>query len=209
VTNIAPPYGLTFQNIPTINLRLEFDATLAFVDSDEASSLLTGPHRKVRAPMFDWVGMPNDLFTVLLQRAILGVEAYLPSALSYTLAVLGNTDKTLIEKLRTPSAFGAKSMAANIYHRMPAAVHPELSLQHLDQELYEETVAFYREIRNPIFHGKEIASTSIESIRQSFKLIGRIYTWVDYWHDPEKTQQSEIVFGSFTVKLPKFINRAP
>jgi hypothetical protein len=205
----APPYGLTFQNIPSVNLRLEFDATLEFLNSDAAKSCMSGQHQKVRAPMFDWVGMPSDLFTLLLQRSILGVEAYLPSALGYTMAVLGNLDKSLFAKLKTPSTFGAKSMAANIYHRMPAAVHPELSLRHLDQELYEETVAFYREVRNPIFHGKEIAGASIEPIRQSVGLIGRIYTWIDYWHNPEKTHQSEITFGALVIKLPKFINRAP
>lgn len=125
------------------------------------------------------------------------------------MAALGKLDSELFEKLRTPSAFGAKSMVANIYHRMPSAVHEELSLRHLDQELYEEVVAFYREVRNPIFHGKEIQARSIEPIRASFALIGRIYTWIDHWHDPDRTQPSEVTLGQLTIKLPKFKNRAP
>lgn len=203
---MKPPYGLHFENIPTINLRVEFDAARAFINSAEAELYMNGPVEPIRAGHFYWIGMPEDLFTMLVQRAILGVEAYLPSALAYAAACLGKIDSVFFKNLRNPTSFGAKSMAANIYHRMPASVHEELSLQWLHQHLYEETVAFYRDIRNPIFHGKQIRSEDIAPIREVFKLITKLYAWIDHWHDPDKLVSRDGNLGAIKIVLPKFTN---
>ena len=177
---------LTFENIPLINLRMEFNSTYSFIHSQEAECYLKLPIEPIRTPMFIWGGMPEDLMTLLLQRAILGVEAYLPSALIHTSAILGSHSSTLSAKLRNPFSFGAKSAVVNIYHRAPAAVHPELSLRHLDVTLYERNVQFYRLVRNQIFHGKQIRDADISHIRSAFDHIAQIYEWIDYWYNPEK-----------------------
>lgn len=179
-------FGMKFSNIPTMNLRLEFNDTYRFVFSVQAEQALNGPVHPVRTPMFIWGGMPEDLFTLLLQRAVLGVEAYLPGALMHAAAQLGVASKELFAKLHDPFSFGARSAATNIFHRMPAAVHEELSLKHLDQVLYEATVRFYREVRNPLFHGGQLEShTSIASIRGAFEHLASLYEWIDHWHNPE------------------------
>ena len=99
--------------------------------------------------------------TLSLQRAILGIEAYLPGALIDTSSILGTLSKELYAKLRKPFSFGSKSAVANIYHHSPSAVHPELSLRHLDQKLYDRNVAFYGMVRNPIFHGEQMHDPEI------------------------------------------------
>lgn len=177
---------LKFENIPLINLRMEFNSTYAFIHSQEAESCLKPPIEPLRVPMFIWAGMPDDLMTLLLQRAILGVEAYLPGALIHTSAILGNLSSTLSAKLQNPFAFGGRSAVANIYHHAPAAVHPELSLRHLDKDLYERNVHFYRLVRNPMFHGKQIHDADITHIRSAFDHVAQIYEWIDYWYNPEK-----------------------
>ncbi|MEZ7910984.1 MAG: hypothetical protein QMB55_04100 [Propionivibrio sp.] len=181
----APTFGLTFDNIPLINLRLEFNRTYQFIHSPEAGEILRTPIKQIQTPLFIWNGMSEDCMTLLLQRAILGVEAYLPGALKHTSAVLGNLSKELFEKLDAPFSFGAKSAVANIYHRMPEAVHPELSLRHLEQQLYETTIAFYREVRNPIFHGQQLCNSDLSKIQYAFLHVARIYEWIDHWFDPE------------------------
>jgi hypothetical protein len=178
-------FGLKLSNIPTINLRMEFNRTYGYVFSDAAGTALKPPIQAVEAPMFVWLGMPDDLMTLLLQRAILGVEAYLPAALKYTSAQLGVASKELFAKLDDPFSLGGRTVASNIYHRMPAAVHAELSLQYLDQELFDKTLRFYKSVRNPLFHGQQLHDTDIEALRRAFDHIARIYEWIDYWHNPE------------------------
>lgn len=182
----SEPFALKFQNIPLINLRIEFNKTYAFIQSAEAEACLKPPIEAIRTPMLIWGGMPGDLMTLLLQRAVLGIEAYLPGALIHTSAILGNVTGELLTKLKNPFSFGSKLAVANIYHHMPAAVHEELSLRHLDQYLYERTVAFYRLVRNPIFHGKQLDHPEISGIRQTFAMLAQLYEWIDYWYNPEK-----------------------
>lgn len=205
-----PPFGLAFGNIPLINLRDEFKATHDFVKSPEAESCLKPPVRPIQTSLFIWGGMPEDFMTLTLQRSILGVEAYLPGALFFVSGTLGVASNELMAKIRNPSSFGSKLMAANIYHRMPMSVHEELSLKHLDQKLYERTVSFYREIRNPIFHGKQLTNPGIEGLRAAFAHIAHLYEWIDYWHDPRKVFKSSINFGALTLNIPiKFLEDAP
>ena len=189
---------LRFTTIPIINLRIEFNSTYEYVFSTTAADALKPPIHPVEVPMFVWLGMPDDLATLLLQRAILGVEAYLPAALKYAAAQLKVVSKELLAKIDNPFSLGGKTLASNVYDRMPAAVHAELSLRYLDQELYDTNLRFYRSVRNPLFHGKQLRDTEIESLRFAFDHIARIYEWIDYWHNPElevKGGANSLVFG--------------
>jgi hypothetical protein len=179
-------FGLTFENIPLINLRMDFNQTYAFVFNNDFHKIFDFPVRPIDLPPFLWRGLPDDLMTVMLQRAILGVEAYLPGALTLTSTILGKASNELFAKFRNPFSFGARSAVVNIYHRMPAAVHPALSLQHLDGDLFDKTKAFYKDIRNPLFHGDQISRSEIHSLRATFDHLARVYEWIDFWCNPEK-----------------------
>lgn len=197
---------LKFNNIPLINLRMEFNQTYEFLYSPEANDCLRPPIKPIRTRLFIWGGMPNDFMTLLLQRAILGIEAYLPGALKQTSAGLGSVSKELFAKLDRPFSFGSKSAVANIYHHMPAEVHPELSLQHLDQALYEANVAFYREVRNPIFHGQQLSDPNISSIQNAFLHLAHLYAWIDYWFEPEKLVKGGKTFSGIHLRYQKEAN---
>ncbi|KRH99005.1 hypothetical protein [Curvibacter sp. PAE-UM] len=186
-------FGLSFSNIPTMNLRDEFNQTYAFVFGENAEQALKPPIKAIETPMFIWFGMPDDMFTLLLQRAILGVEAYLPFALKFKSAQLGDASEELFAKLDDPFSLGGKKAVTNIYHRMPAEVHPELSLQYRDKELYERTQKFYLRIRNPLFHGCELHDTDVNALRRVFDHVAKLYEWIDGWYDPNHVMKG---FGS-------------
>jgi len=198
-----PTFGLKFNNIPLINLRMEFNHTYAFLHSPDAEECLKAPVKPIRTHLFIWGGMPDDFMTLVLQRAILGVEAYLPFALVHTSAILGNASKELFAKFKNPFSFGSKSAVANIYDRMPSAVHPELSLRYLDQALYERNVVFYREVRNPIFHGQQLTQPTISSMREAFLHLAQLYKWIDYWYNPEKLIKGGAAFAGVHLRYPK------
>ncbi len=109
---VSPPFGLKFSNIPLINLRMEYERARAFLNSSEAEECLKPPVKPIRAGLFIWGGMPGDFMTLVLQRAILGIEAYLPGALMHTSARLGRLSGDLVAKLKNPFSFGAKSAVA-------------------------------------------------------------------------------------------------
>ncbi|MGH9401649.1 MAG: hypothetical protein ACRD2P_06045 [Terriglobia bacterium] len=197
------PFGLKFSNIPLINLRMEFNDTYAFLSTSDAEECLKPPVKPIRARLFIWGGMPDDFMTLVLQRAVLGIEAYLPGALMHTSSVLGNLSKELVAKLKNPFSFGSKSAVANIYDRMPAAVHPELSLLYLDQDLYGRNVLFYREVRNPLFHGQQLTQPTISSMREAFLHLAHLYAWIDYWFDPEKLIKGGGIFAGVHLRNAK------
>lgn len=179
-------FGLTFDNIPLLNLRMEFHRAFSLVFSEGFEKVLKQPLQPIQAPPMVWYGMPEDFLTLLLQRAILGIESYLPGALIHTSAILGKISEEHFTRMRNPFSFGARSAVKNLYHLMPAEVHEELSLMHLDQALYQKTGLFYKHIRNPIFHGKQLREINIAALRSAFNHLALIYEWIDYWFDPEK-----------------------
>lgn len=160
------------------------------------------PAKLIETSLWTWEGIPDEFLNLCLQRSILGVEAYLPGALVFTSAKLGVASNELSEKIHNPSKFASKSMVASIYHHMPAAVHNELSLRHVNQALYERTVAFYREVRNPIFHGKQLSNINIENLRIAFLHIAQLYKWIDSWCDPSKMFRSEVRLGPIALHIP-------
>jgi hypothetical protein len=182
---------------------MEFNKTYAFLYSPGVEACLKPGIRQIDVGFLLWGGMSEDLMTLLLQRAILGIEAYLPGALMETTAILGKISRELVAKLQNPFSFGSKSAVANIYHRMPSAVHPELSLRHLDQKLYERNVVFYREIRNPIFHGKLLDNPEILNMRGAFLHIAHLYEWIDHWYSPERLWPGGTAFSGVHLRYPK------
>lgn len=188
-------FGLKFNNIPLINLRKEFDYFYKFLHSPDAEQYLNGTIGPIRTQLFIWGGMPNDFMSLILQRAILGVESYLPAALLHTSVSIGNQSEELAKRINNPFSFGSKSAVYNIYHLMPSAIHSELSLQRIDQSLYKANRIFYREVRNPLFHGQQLSNPEIKAVRGAFLHIAHLYRWIDCWYTPENLIKGGSVFS--------------
>jgi hypothetical protein len=125
--------------------------------------------------MFIWLGMPGDCLTLLLQRTILEVEAYLPAALFETAAIIGNLSNAVRAKIHKPSLLGSNAASNNLYDLLPVAVRSDLSLKFRGRPLYDRNQLFYSTIRNPLFHGGQIYSLSLMSLGDVFDNIAMLY----------------------------------
>lgn len=179
-------FGIVFENIPIINLRNEFARYYAALDDKNFLSQFEGPIQPVETPYMIWYGMPDDLITMIMQRVILGVEAYLPGAVFHELGIQGKLNKNNLTYLRNPFELGGRSTVENYYDKLPSLIDKTLSLKSFDNKLWSQTKAFYKEVRNPIFHGNNISNRDIKGLKKVFIYLSHIYKWIDSWHDYSK-----------------------
>jgi hypothetical protein len=150
----------------------------------EFRSLFFGRVQPIRTPYIIWGGWPDTLLTLLLQRALLGIEAYLPAAVWWELGVSGRLDRRLSEQIRQRDVPG-RSLVEKLYRGLPGLVDNALSLQRCDGKLWKATVRFYEEVRNPIMHGYEIERGHFDGVARAFEHIADLYSWIDTWHNPD------------------------
>jgi hypothetical protein len=202
-------YGLKFSNIPLINLRMEFNRCFLFV-FDGLEKALSSRIAPIETPLMVWLGMPQDLMTLLIQRAVLGIEAYIPGAVFYETGIRGKLTSELAAKLKNPFAFGARNSVGNFYHHLPAQADPSFSLRVVDKQLYDRTVRFYNQIRNPLFHGKQLTECTVGPVRNTFDHLAQLYEWIDSWHPPERLIKGGAAFENVRARIAhsKGIQRA-
>jgi hypothetical protein len=145
--------------------------------------------------------MPGDCLTLLLQRAILGLEAYIPSAVHLELMSRKRLNGEVRNYLQNPFDLKGSSAADKYYNSLPALFDKQYQLRVCDKSIWEETKVFYKELRNPIFHGYEIDYKDFDGVRKAFHHINKLYRWVDSWHDfyaflPFKRGPKQAVEGS-------------
>ena len=177
-----PPMG----NIPLWNLREEFHYVREMLRGDDFVAALQRHERPVRTPVFDWHGSGADLLSSLVQRAVLGVESYTVGAAWIKLSELGRMTAELNEQVRNPFSIPTNSGTASAYYdKLPALIHPDLSVSKVDPEFWTDLKAFYRNVRNPLFHGSHFANDDVQNAIKSFWFIEELYAWLDQWHKPE------------------------
>jgi hypothetical protein len=181
---------MTFEppmsNIPLWNLREEFHNVREMLHGGDFVAALRSNERPIKTPILHWHGSDADLLSLLVQRAVLGVESYTVGAAWIKLSELGRMTSELNKKVRNPFSIQAKSGTASAYyHNLPALIHPDLSVAVVDPEFWTELKDFYRNVRNPLFHGSHFASGDIHNAIKSFWFIEELYAWLDQWHKPE------------------------
>lgn len=180
---LSNTFGLVLSNIPLMNLRTEFAYYYdSFVNDKFFLSQFTGRIKVIKTRYMIWVGMPDDLITIILQRVIGGLESYISGAVYIELGKRGKL-KENIRLLKNPFELGRKGTVENLYHELPALVDIHFSLKKTDGELWKKTKAFYKEIRNPIFHGHNITTKNINALKNVFNYLAELYKWIDSWHD--------------------------
>jgi hypothetical protein len=181
----SPPFGLKLSNIPLLNLRMEFNQHYALIHEHEFDDYFKGAIRPIRSPYFLWLAMPSDFLTLVLQRAILGLESYIAGAVYMDAGERGKLTAEVAKKLNNPFSLGARSAVDNVYDRLPSIVNPEFSLKEMNPHLWESNRLFYSKIRNPLFHGKQITDPNPHAIRLAFNHLALLYEWIDVWYPPE------------------------
>jgi hypothetical protein len=178
-------FGLSLHNIPLINLRSEFNLySDLFSGEDFRDQFKTTRYKEISLPNMDWGGNHDTLLTMLLQRAIVGIESYIPAAIMVEAGRRGCLERGDFEFLKNPYNLGGRGTVDNYYHRLPSQLCKDFSLKVYDSILWKKNIAFYREVRNPLFHGQEIESKCVDGVYQSYMHIQDLYNWIDSWHDP-------------------------
>lgn len=173
-------FGLSLINIPYLNLRNEFKKNYRFIFSTGLDEYLKSPHGSIETPYGIWIASSDSLMTFILQKSILGLESYLPIALKLTANYLGRLTDTLHNEI--DEAYGCKVL----FKEVPKLVDPEISMHKCNAKFYDDTVKFYKLVRNPLFHGREIHNADVVSLRASFNHINEIYKWIDSWNASDR-----------------------
>jgi len=174
-------FNIVLNNIPHVNLRNEFARYYNVLNEKSFIDQFGGEIKPIKTPYMIWYGMPNDLITLILQKVILGLESYLPGAVFFELGKVGRL-KENIEKVRNPFCLKGRGTVENYYHLLPCLVREEISLKNTDISLFNKTKIFYKEIRNPIFHGCQIEDQNVLGLKKIFEYLAQIYGWIDSWH---------------------------
>jgi hypothetical protein len=177
-----PIFGLKVQNLSIINIRKEFGAYLAALSDDIFVSGIS-MIRPVEFPLFTWRGLPMGALTVVLQRSVLGVESCVSAAVEYQLTARRMlTDETAALLNDAGNLPGKRrGMADAFYNKLPALVDPSLRLEIMEPELWASVKQFYREVRNPLFHGYELSTINAAGAREALEMLARVYMWMDSW----------------------------
>jgi hypothetical protein len=191
-------FGLTLSNIPHINLRNEFARYYNALKDDDFIAQFEGAGRLIRTPYMIWSGMPDDLITIILQRAILGVESYLRTSVFIEVYERGLFENQNINLIKNPFGLRGKGTVDNFYHRLPSLIDKKYSLKLYNNELFLKTVIFYKEVRNPIFHGHNLSQRDIRGLKSVFDYLAEIYAWIDSWHDFSK------IFNKAAIRRDKW-----
>ncbi len=178
MTESVLKFGIKLNNIAELGLRLEFKKNYGFICSSALDEYLKSPVNSLGTPYGKWTASPDSLMTFILQKSILGVESYLPIALKNKANQLGRLNE-LFEAI--DEAFGWRVL----FKTIPKIIDPVIDLEECNKQLYQNNEKFYKQVRNPLFHGCEIQNSDVVSLRASFSHIKEIYMWIDGWYTPE------------------------
>jgi hypothetical protein len=189
-----PVFGLKVKNLAIINARQEFQQYLEALSDDEFVRRLGNMRFPHYLPLITWRGLPMGLLTMMLQRSILGVESCVSAAVEYRLTAEGLLTDELALKLNDPVKLpGKPGMAETFYNKLPAQIDPALQLEMMEPELWATVKRFYKEVRNPLFHGYELADINAAGGLEALRMLASVYNWMDKWWG---------AFGSVTAGNP-------
>ena len=180
--------GISVSNIPTHNLREQFFNHYHMVKSQEFQEAISNwePGKHIVTPYVAWFYWPDQFMTFLTQLSIVGLESYICAAAFHELGMRGRL-KENIEYIRNPFSIpGEKGTASKYYNLMPTLIDESIPLSTYDSSLWGEVKAFYKEVRNPLFHGKQLERPTTRDLITIFELLASIYAWIDGWHDPNQ-----------------------
>ncbi len=186
MTDTSKENRLGLNNIPLINLLQEFSSYYQNLHDEKfCSQFIPWDKPIVVSPIMIWHGLPQILLTLMLQRAVLGIESYVAGAVFIEAGERGlftaPGGSKLLAKIRNPFLLGGRKTVVNFYHLLPSEIDPSFSLKHCNKDLWDEAFQFYQETRNPLFHGKQISTTNPRAIIPQFEMIKSMYDWMASW----------------------------
>ena len=181
-------HGISLTNIPLVNLRIEFRHIYQFWMNVEKDSV-TSSNRIVslNTGLMNITAGSFGLITASLQRCLLGLEVYVQHAAKHSYIERhpgGKYDWKSFPKAHQIK--GEKRLAAQLFKDIPKLVCEDFSLVSMDNQLYRWLLDFYANVRNPIFHGREIQGIEADALHKIGRNLAGTYKWIDSWYDPHQ-----------------------
>ncbi len=72
-------------------------------------------------------------------------------------------------------------LSQSLYNRLPGLLNERYKLCNADAGLWLRTKRFYREIRNPLFHGMQLSQPAPDAVSQALAFLMELMAWIDTW----------------------------
>lgn len=172
---------LSVRRLPLINQRLEYNEYRRLIRTPEfRAQFAAGASDEFHCGKFVWAGVQEGS-TILVQRILLSLEARIPGLVTLELSGRGKLTARIIKKLRDPFRLRGNGTADCYYNLAPGLIDPSLGLQTANPPLWTLVETFYRDFRNPIFHGCYISDLSPEKLDEIFSVFDEVQEWCDSW----------------------------
>lgn len=166
---------LSVSWLPLINQRLEYDYYRKLIRDEKFRAQFAGDdHRDLECGKFVWAGIQEGA-TVLVQRILLGIEARIPNAVALELSCRSALTPTILGKLNDPYKLGGGGTAQCYYNRAPALIEERYALAKANPRLWDLVRLFYKNFRNPIFHGSYLSDLTPEKLDYIFSVFDDVY----------------------------------
>ncbi len=186
MSDADPLFGLTFANVPIVNLRQEFAYHRQVQGDPNFRTRLLEQHGSVYTE-FAAYATKQSFLTNVIQRSISGLESYIRFAATYEAGWERRLSTEFFEKAKNPFRLGGRSIVSNYYDRLPAQIQPSYSLRVANPDLYKLAKRFYEEIRNPLFHGNEVQNDEDgRGTSRALEFVAQVYDWIDSWCPPSR-----------------------
>ena len=174
---------LSTSRLRLLNQRFEYDHYRRLLsDPKFRGQFDVKETREFECGKFLWTGVQEGA-TVFLQRIVLGLEARIPTAVFLELSCREKLTLELAAKLEDPFRLGGSGTADCYYNRAPALIDQSFALQTAKPDLWRLVKSFYKDIRNPIFHGSYLVNLDAAKLDEIFSVFDEVYLWCDSWCD--------------------------
>jgi len=177
--------NLSLRLVPLINLRIEVSTYLGLFRQEAFLRQFVNRRANdpINTPYESWYGRSQLFLTRVLRTCILNIESAVCTCTYLAASFHTILDERIREAVNNPFSLQGKTTPINVYDRLPGLISEKYMLSRSDPDLWREVKVFYREIRNPLFHGKELEHDDPLPVRETLNLILRIFDWLDSWFD--------------------------
>jgi hypothetical protein len=172
-------FQLQFENIPLVNLRIDFKNFKKYVDK-----VLQEEEKHKISTTSSWHNNRFEIeeeFNNIMRLSVMGIESYVKAAVWDQLHRNGQWNREIANKLKNPFSMSRKVYEV-YYHSLPSLISANLSLKN-DNRVWSRTVVLYNEVRNPLFHGYQAVNIKPAGIGSFFDHLSIMYRWIDEWYN--------------------------
>jgi hypothetical protein len=179
---------LEILNIPFINLRIEFQHYYDVFQKQNIEEIIDKNTESLNAPISLLPIQTREmLLTLILQRVVLGFEAFYTGAVSeiFVMREMGIND---LERFRkNPREWAIRRAKKKVSYCnaafviTPQEIDLDFPLNKRNSPLYDKVSEFYKDVRNKLFHGCQFSKIETDEVRDFLQMYKSLYDWLCDW----------------------------